>query len=113
MKHLQSFESFQLHEAFAHSINDHGKKNLVGKNVKFPNGKLKLTSKQWRGDYSSMSHYEEKVDPNEIFTVTKLEKVYWGSRGEKSTAPLLFVKDKNGKEYMLSTMDYEPVEVVD
>jgi hypothetical protein len=108
MKHIKLFEQF-VSEA---SINDWGKKNLVGKKVKFPGGKLSIAYVQWRGDYSSIGHYDEKVNPEEVFTVTKLEKVYWGSRGEKTTAPLLFIKNKSGTEYMLSAMDYEPIEVV-
>lgn len=114
MKNIAVFERFlesnkSLNES---SINDWGKENLVGKSIKFPNGKLKVMFKQWRGDYASMGNYEEKVNPDDVFTVTKLEKVYWGSRGEKSTAPLLFVQDKSGREYMLTAMDYEPVDVV-
>jgi hypothetical protein len=94
------------------SINDWGKENLVGKKVKFPGGKLKIAYVQWRGDYSSIGHYDEEVNPEEVFTVTKLEKVHWGSRGEKTTAPLLFIKNKSGHELMLSAMDYQPIEVV-
>lgn len=117
MKHIRAYESFleeptelEISEA---SINDWGKDNLLGKKVMFPNGKLKVAHVQWRGDYSSINHYDEKVNPKEVFTVTKLEKVYWGWRGEKVTSPLLFVKNNSGKEYMLSAMDYEPIEVVE
>ena len=110
MKHLKLFEQFtNLNEA---SINDHGKENLIGKQVRFPKGKLSLAYQQWRGDYSSIGHYTEEVSPDKVFTVTKLESVYWGSRGEKQTAPLLFIKPEKGPELMLSAMDYEPIEVV-
>jgi hypothetical protein len=118
MKHIELFEFFNISKnqqssILEASINDWGKENLVGKKIKFPKGKLRVTFVQWRGESSSMGHYDETVNPEEIFTVTKLEKVYWGYRGEKSTSPLLFVKNKSGNEYMLTAMDHEPVEVVE
>lgn len=109
LNHLEVFESWGT----GGRLNDYDRKDLIGKKIKFPNGKLKFMYEQWRGDYKSVAGSEMSVDPNQEFTVKKEEKIYWGSRGEKTTAPMLLIADHKGSQYYIgSQMGYEPIEII-
>lgn len=111
MKYVKLLESF-LDESYGR-LNDYDASFLIGKQIKFPNGKLKYMYVTWRGDYKSVSSGEINISPDDIFTVKSQEKIYHGSRGEKVTSPMFLVKDQKGNEYYIgSRMDYEPIEIV-
>lgn len=113
MKHLSNFEIWRIDESNGSRLNDYDVSFLKGKEIKFPNGKLKYMYITWRGDYKSVSTDEMNINPNDTFTVKGEEKIYYGSRGEKTTAPMFLIVDKKGNEYYIgSRMAYEPIEIV-
>lgn len=113
MKHVKLFEQFLDERETYGRLNDYDASFLKGKQIKFPNGKLKYMYITWRGDYKSVSFDEMDINPNDAFTVKGQEKIYHGSRGEKTTSPMLHIVDKKGNMYYIgSQMAYEPIEIV-
>ena len=110
MKHIKLYEELVNENS---RLNDYKASELIGKQIKFPNGTLKYMFVRWKGDYKSVEHDDIKVSPDETFTVKNEEKIYYGSRGEKSTSKMILITDKRGNDYYIGArMAYEPIEIV-
>jgi hypothetical protein len=110
---IKNFDQFLYENESFGRLNDYDVDDLIGKQVCFPNGNLKYAYEVWKGDYKSIDHSEMNVKPDKVFNVVSNQKIYWGYRGEKTTAPMFYITDSKGAGYYIGAlMAYEPIEVL-